>query len=200
MHHPHPSLPPELVQVEDISFDLEKRGRVAVPRYHVEFNANPGKSGIGLDRGYAMKPLVMVDKQAMFAEIALLGLFTREGWDGVWADSFHRKYFTRMPNQSKGASLSPYINQVLARIAGNNGNSRSGCWDLILWRERTLLFVQLQNVRAGEEIKGARIAWLDAALKSGFSLSQFLVAEWDYRKVVVRRRNEGGGAHARGGE
>jgi hypothetical protein len=188
MNHPHPPIPAELVQMEDLSLDLEKHGRVSISRYHVEFNANPGKSGIGLDRGYSMMPLVMVDKQAMFAELAVLGLFTKEGWDGVWADAFHRKYFNRMPNQSKGASLATYINQTLARIAGNNGQSRSGCWDLILWLDRTLLFVQLKSAAAREEIKGARIGWLDAALKSGFSLSQFMVVEWDYRKVVVRRK------------
>ncbi len=188
MNHPHPPIPAELVPMEDLLLDMEKRGRVSIPRYHVEFNANPGKSGIGLDRGYSMKPLVMVDKQAMFAEIAVLSLFARQGWDGVWADSFHRKYFNRMPNQSKGASLATYINQVLTRIAENNGQSRAGCWDVILWVDRTLRFVQLTSADAQEEITGARIAWLDAALKTGFSPSQFMVVEWDFRKVVVRRR------------
>jgi hypothetical protein len=174
--------------MEDLAFDLEKHGRVFISRYHVEFNANPGKSGIGLDRGYSMKPLVMIDKQAMFAEIAVLTLFSKLGWDGVWADVFHRKYFNRMPNQSKGASLATYINQTLTRIAENNGQSRSGCWDVILWVDRTLLFVQLKNLAVQEEIKGTRLGWLDAALKSGFSPSQFMVVEWDYRKVVVRRK------------
>ena len=188
MNQPHPPIPEELVQVEDLPFDLERRGRVSIPCYHVEFNANPGKSGIGLDRGYSMKPLVVVEKQAMFAEIAVLTLFTKRGWDGVWADAFHRKYFNRMPNQSKGASLATYINQTLTRIAENNGQSRSGCWDVILWVDRTLLFVQLKSLAVGEEIKPARIGWLDAALKTGFSPSQFMVVEWDYRKVVVRRR------------
>jgi hypothetical protein len=189
MNHPHPPIPAELVQMEDLPFDFEKRGRVSIPRYHVVLNANPGKSGIGLDRGYSMKPLVMVDKQAMFAEIAVLSMFTRQGWDGVWSDALHRKYFNRMPNQSKGASLAPYINQTLTRIADTNGHSRSGCWDVILWVDRTLLFVQLKSAAAHEEIKGARIAWLDAALKAGFSPSQFMVVEWDYRKVVVRRKS-----------
>ena len=188
MNHPCPPIPSELAQVEDLPLDLEKRGRVSIPRYHVEFNANPGKSGIGLDRGYAMKPLVVVEKQAMFAEIAVLSMFTKLGWDGVWADAFHRKYFNKMPNQSKGASLATYINQTLTRIAENNGQSRSGCWDVILWVDRTLLFVQLKSLATGEEIKAARIGWLEAALKSGFSPSQFMVVEWDYRKVVVRRR------------
>ena len=45
MNHPHPPIPIELVQMEDLLFDLEKRGRVSIPRYGVEFNANPGKSG-----------------------------------------------------------------------------------------------------------------------------------------------------------
>ena len=94
----------------------------------------------------------------------------------------------RPPSSGSTRSLATYINQTLTRIADRNGQSRSGCWDVILWVDRTLLFVQLKNAAEQEEIKGARIAWLDAALKTGFSPSQFMVVEWDYRKVVVRRK------------
>ncbi len=186
MSHPHPPLPPELTPLDDLLVELDKRGTVPLARYRVEFNANPGKSGVGLDRTYAVKPLVMMDKQAMFAEIALLGMFMRVGWAGVWVDVAHRKFFDKMPNQSKGASLEPYLNQALARIASNNAQGRSGCWDLILWANRTVVFVQLTG--AHEEIRRPHIAWLGAAMKSGFTPAQFMVVEWDYRNVVVRRR------------
>jgi ribosomal protein S18 acetylase RimI-like enzyme len=186
----YPPLPEELVPVEDVSFDLDKRKHVTVRGYHVELNACPDRPGIGLDKSWSTKPLVMMDKQAMFAEFALLTLFRKRGWEGVWADAHHRKYFDKMPNQSKGVSLSTYINQLISRIAENNAKSKSGCWDLILWANRMVVFVETKGSR--EEIGAAQGGWLNAALKTGLSTGQFLVVEWDYRKVIVRKKALGG--------
>jgi ribosomal protein S18 acetylase RimI-like enzyme len=190
----YPSLPAELVPVSDISFDLEKRKQVTVHGYHVDFNSCPDRPGVGLDKSWASKPLVMVDKQAMFAEFALLALFRKTGWEGVWADAHHRKYFDKMPNQSKGASLNTYINQLISRIAANNNNSKVGCWDIILWANRAVAFVEMKSCSSETEIGDSQVAWLNAGLKSGLSASQFLVVEWDYRKVLVKRRKPGAGA------
>jgi ribosomal protein S18 acetylase RimI-like enzyme len=108
-----------------------------------------------------------------------------------------------MPNQSKGASLNTYINQVISRIAANNNNSKAGCWDVILWANRTVVFVDMRCIPSEDEIGGTQIGWLNAALKSGLSAAQFLVVEWDYRKVVVRRKRPSpagaGGAGGAGG-
>jgi ribosomal protein S18 acetylase RimI-like enzyme len=184
----HPPLPVELVPTDDIFLDIEKRKQVSVRGYHVDFTACPDRPGVGLDKSWSNKPLVMVDKQAMFAEFALLTLFRKTGWEGVWADAHHRKYFDKMPNLSKGASLNTYINQVISRIAANNNNSKAGCWDIILWANRTVVFVDMQCIPSEDEIGGTKIDWLNAALKSGLSAAQFLAVEWDYRKVVVRRK------------
>jgi ribosomal protein S18 acetylase RimI-like enzyme len=184
----YPPLPVELVPTEDVSFDLEKRRQVTVHGYHVDFNSCPDRPGVGLDKSWSNKPLVMLDKQAMFAEFALLTLFRKTGWEGVWADAHHRKYFDKMPNQSKGASLNTYINQLITRIAANNNNSKAGCWDIILWANRAVVFVEMKCTSSRDEIGDTQVGWLNAALKSGLSAGQFLVVEWDYRKVVVRRK------------
>jgi GNAT superfamily N-acetyltransferase len=184
----HPPLPVELVPTDDVSFDLEKRKEVTVRGYHIDFTSCPDRPGVGLDKSWSNKPLVMMDKQAMFAEFALLTLFRKTGWEGVWADAHHRKYFDKMPNQSKGASLNTYINQVISRIAENNNNSKAGCWDIILWANRMVAFVKMKNIPSDDEIGDAQLGWLNAALKSGLSAGQFLVVEWDYRKVVVKRK------------
>jgi hypothetical protein len=124
----------------------------------------------------------------MFPEIALLTLFRKTGWQGVWVDSIHRKYFDKMPTQSKGTSLGTYLNQQVARIMENNGKSRSGCWDLILWADRIVVFVEVMGIPSGDELRDTHVGWLGAALKSGMSSSQFIIVEWDYRKVVVRKK------------
>jgi ribosomal protein S18 acetylase RimI-like enzyme len=145
-----------------------------------------------LDKSWSNKPLVMMDKQAMFAEFALLTLFRKAGWEGVWADAHHRKYFDKMPNQSKGASLNTHINQLIARIAANNNDSKAGCWDIILWANRMVVFVEMKSCSSQNRIGDTQVGWLNAALKSGLSVGQFLVVEWDYRKVLVKRRRASG--------
>jgi|GEM_PF-748204 len=188
----YPSLPVELVPVSGISFDLEKRKQVTIRGYHVDFNSCPDRPSVGLDKSWASKPLVMVEKQAMFAEFALLALFRKAGWEGVWADAHNRKYFDKMPNQSKGASLNTYINQLISRIAASNNNSKAGCWDIILWAHRAVVFVEMKSCSSEGEIGDSQVAWLNAGLKTGLSASQFLVVEWDYRKVLVKRKKAPG--------
>ncbi len=190
----YPSLPVELVPVNDVSFDIDKRKQVTVHGYHVDFNSCPDRPSVGLDKLWARKPLVMVEKQAMFAEFALLALFRKAGWEGVWADAHHRKYFDKMPNQSKGASLNTYINQLVSRIAANNNNSKAGCWDIILWANRAVVFVEMKSCSSESGIGDSQIGWLSAGLKTGLSVNQFLVVEWDYRKVLVKRKKSGAGA------
>ncbi len=181
-------IPEELVPMEDAQVALGARRLINVHRYSAGFPLCPEKLAIGLDRAYSAKPLVLVEKQATFPEIAVLSLFRRTGWEGAWVDAAHRKYFDKMPNQSKGASLGSFTNQLVARIAENNDKSRNGCWDLVLWADRAVAFVAVLGTPIGETIGEARSRWLAAALRSGLSESQFVIVEWDYRKVVVVRR------------
>jgi len=202
MNSTHPTFPEELIPMEDLSLDLDKRKHVALRRFHVDFNTCGEPIQFAPDRSWSAKPLVQVDKQALFAEVALLSLFRKSGWEGVWADGSHRKYFEKMPNQSKGVSLTTYVNQTLTRIAEANGQNRTGCWDVILWSNRTLAFVAVAGMQAREcrpsapggferpreAVNEARARWLDAALRTGLSAAQFIVVEWDYRKVIVRKK------------
>jgi hypothetical protein len=200
-----PDLPEDLVSLDDLHISLGSGRHVAVRRYRAHLNACPEKPTIGLDRGYSARPLVLVEKQVAFPEIAVLALFRKMGWEGAWVDTQHHKYFDKMPNQSKGISLGAHANQAITRIAAYNQNSRVGCWDLVLWAERTVAFAAVvvggadaQGGRKGlggdrrdAEIGEARTQWLAAAVKSGLSAGQFVVVEWDYRRVVVRRKRSG---------
>jgi hypothetical protein len=188
MHGSVPTLPEELEPAEDIDCVLPTGRAVSLRAYRVGFKPCHERPAIGMDRIYSSRPLVLVDKQATFPEIAALGLFRRQGWQGAWADTRHHKYFDKMPNQSKGVSLGTHAAQTVARISEANASSRDGCWDLMLWAERSMLFVAV--VAAGSErgIGEARARWLAAALRTGLSASQFIVVEWQPRAVVVKRR------------
>jgi hypothetical protein len=194
-----PDLPEELAPIDDVHLELGSGRTVAVRRYRAQLQLCPEKPTIALDRAYSAKPLVLVEKQVAFPEIAILALFKKRGWEGAWVDAQHRKYFDRMPNQSKGMSLGAHANQAIARIATYNQNSRAGCWDLVLWADRAVAFAAvvggaLAGAPGGAqeaELGEARTQWLAAAVKSGLSASQFVVVEWDYRRVVVRRKRGG---------
>jgi hypothetical protein len=183
-----PSFPAELSPREDLSFTLGRHRELSLQRFHVVFNPCNEPVPFATDRTWSAKPLVSLDKQALFPELALLALFRKAGWDGAWADTTHRKYFDRMPNQSKGVSLAPAIGQALTRISEGAGPGRSGCWDLVLWSNRTIVFVAASPTPLAGGVGEARGRWLDAALRTGFSAGQFVVVEWDYRKVVVRMK------------
>jgi hypothetical protein len=180
---------------------LDSGRQVDVRRYRAQLQPCPEKPPIALDRGYSAKPLVLVEKQVAFPEIAVLALFRKMGWEGAWVDTPHHKYFDKMPNQSKGISLGAHANQAISRIAAYNENSRVGCWDLVLWSERAVAFAAVTfSVEAGSAphdgargapIGDARTRWLAAAVKSGLTAAQFVVVEWDYRRVVVRRKKSG---------
>ncbi|MGO9310307.1 MAG: hypothetical protein ACLQDL_14975 [Spirochaetia bacterium] len=186
-----PDLPEELVSLDDTYIVLDSGRQVAVRRYRAQLHSCPEKPPIALDRAYSAKPLVLVEKQVAFPEIAVLALFRKMGWEGAWVDVQHHKFFDRMPNQSKGMSLGAHANQAIARIAAYNDNSRAGCWDLVLWSERAVAFAAVVESAQGAAIGQARTRWLAAAVKSGLSASQFVVVEWDYRRVVVRRKRSG---------
>jgi hypothetical protein len=193
-----PDLPEELVSLDDLQLDLGSGRQVSVRRYRAQLHECAEKPPIGLDRAYSARPLVLVDKQLAFPEIAILSFFKKMGWDGAWVDSQHRKFFDRMPNQSKGMSLDSHAGQVIARIAQYNNNSRVGCWDLVLWAQRAVAFAAVIGVSPGAPAGGsprdvgeARTRWIAAAVKSGLSPSQFVVVEWGYRRVLARKKRGG---------
>jgi hypothetical protein len=180
-------LPPELAQLDDLFLDVGRRRRVPLARCRVAFDYCSKPVAVGQDPAWAAKPQVLLDGRALFPEIALLMLFQKAGWKGVWFDPVHRRTYDKMPNVSKGVGLDTRVASVLAKVnAAAAGGRRASCWDLVLWDGRTVLFV---DVAPGPAAPGhARVAWLDAALRTGLSPSQFLVAAWETRKVAARKK------------
>jgi hypothetical protein len=185
-----PQLPPDLERLDDLLLEVGRRRQVAIPRCRVAFEYCSKPVPVGPDTAWAAKPQVLLDGRALFPEIALLALFKKAGWTGVWVDSVHRRHYDKMPNLSKGVGLDTRTAGMLAKVnAAAAAGRRASCWDLVLWDGRTTLFV---DVTPGATAPGhARIAWLEAAIRTGLSPGQFLVVEWETRKVVPRRKLKG---------
>jgi hypothetical protein len=183
-------LPPDLERLDDLRIDVGRRRGVPLVRCRVAFDFCSKPVPVGQDPAWAAKPQVLLDGRALFPEIALLMLFQKAGWKGVWFDPVHRRGYDKMPNVSKGAGLDTRVASVLAKVnAAAPAGRRASCWDLVLWDGRSVLFV---DVAPGPASPGhARIAWLDAAYRTGLSPGQFLVVEWETRKVVPRKKMKG---------
>jgi hypothetical protein len=197
-----PHLPASLEYRDEARVELPRRGEVPIARFAVQFNASPKPVATGFQQAWASKPQVSCDGQAMFAEIAVLSLFQKEGWDGVWVDAQRRRYFSRMPTLSKGVTLDAYVAQLLARVASAGGGTGAACWELILWHGRSVFFAAVRDASSlaegGPLLRKGEVAWLESALRSGLAPQQFVVVEWSYRRVVVeRRRPKAGGGPAR---
>ncbi len=180
-----PRLPPDLERLDDLHLTVGRR-QAAIACCRVTFDYCSKVVAVGPDPAWASRPQVLLDGRALFPEIALLAMFQKAGWKGVWFDAVHRRYYDKMPNVSKGAGMDTRIASLLARVNAAAAGRRTACWDLVLWDGKDVLFVDVLPAPAAPG--HARVAWLDAAVRTGVSLGQFLVVEWGTRAVRARRR------------
>lgn len=125
---------------------------------------------------YGSKTVLDYKGQPLFAELYALRTFKEIGYDGVWADTYRRKFRTELPerNESK-ISLPDFVQNRLDKI--NPDGKLSGTWDLILWRNNEIRFVELKRQRK-DKIRKTQIDFLNKALESGFSVDSFEIYEW----------------------
>jgi hypothetical protein len=124
---------------------------------------------------YGNKPLLDVDGVPMFAELAILRLFQKDGWNGVWVDTFGKKYRTSW-GEAGVVRLSGDKLQLLKAIHQRAG-SASGCFDVFCWKDDSVVFAESKR-RSKDEIRQTQLAWLEAAMQSGLDASAFLIVEW----------------------
>jgi hypothetical protein len=183
-------VPVELAPLEAMPLELDGKSGAEIQRYSVEFSRCMNPGGVGPIGAYAAKPLVLYDGHALFPELAVLSLFRRAGWEGVWADPVGKKYFEKMPNKSKGVTLDTRVSLLLSRIAGNCRSGRRS-WTLILWRGKSVFFVLVKNTSSQAKLAPAELDWIKASLRTGLSEGQLAVVEWDFKRIVrVRKKRK----------
>lgn len=124
---------------------------------------------------YGNKPLIDVDGTPMFAELAILRLFQKHGWDGVWVDTFRKKYRTAWGEEGM-VRLSGDKLQLLKTLHRKAG-SVSGCFDVYCWKDDVVVFAESKR-RSKDEIRQTQLVWLEAAMSAGLDSSAFLIVEW----------------------
>jgi hypothetical protein len=124
---------------------------------------------------YGNKPLLDVDGTPMFAELAILRLFQKDGWEGVWVDTFRKWYRTAWGDEGV-VRLSGERLRLLKAIREKAG-SASGCFDVFCWKDDAVVFAESKR-RSKDEIRQTQLVWLEAAMQTGLDASAFLIVEW----------------------
>jgi hypothetical protein len=124
------------------------------------------------------KTILYVDGNPAFAEMAILSEFQREGWDGVWIDTyrnaFRRGYWGVPPVEH----LPDAPRRLLDRVIEARDGRRRGTWDVLCWKASGFVFAESKR-RNRDRIRAGQGDFLGAALNVGVPLDSFLVVEWD---------------------
>ena len=132
----------------------------ATPRYLLDES---------LSRTYRSKPLVVVNDENLFGELAILRYLQMDGWDGVWIDTFHgrgaRKVFwSNLPPDGYG-KLSVDAEILYDKIVEANDGKSSGFFDVFAWKDGRFIFIEYKG--EGDSPNQNEIRWINAAIKCG---------------------------------
>ena len=129
---------------------------------------------------YNGKQVLNVGGEPAFAELAILWAMLADGWEGVWIDTYRRKYRKGYWDVMPLSELPPERAQLLERIYTRAG-SRSGAWDVYCWNGSKVLFAESKRARR-DKIRDSQRHWLAAAIGEGYPKESFLVVEWSIGK------------------
>jgi hypothetical protein len=147
---------------------------VHVPKCRTYFVQWHGKA---VPDDYGGKALLRLGRKPLFAELMVLRLLEKEGWHGVWVDSFGGiKYRVGMRDLKKPVSLKPAQEKLLKKIRDKAG-CRGGCFDVFAWRGQKHRFVELKR-RGKDRIRKTQKRWLAAARHCHIKMSDLLIVEW----------------------
>ena len=149
------------------------------------------------DLGKKAAAFVELDGEHLFAELALLRLLEREGWQGRWvlttggAHGEISKLLTRWLDVPRADQKHVPIEdaaprQLLASIAHANKPARyAGCWSVFAWRGDEYLFLESRRASGSkiDPVKAKQVEWMRMALASQPGVlrpTSFCAVQWDY--------------------
>jgi hypothetical protein len=148
------------------------------------------------DFGKKAAGMVELDGEHTFAELAVLRLLEKDGWNGRWVNTQGAgkevwKYLTEWRDVPRDEQRNRVIEdaeprQLLARIAGMNKPARyRGCWDVFAWRGDDIAFFETKRTtpRNDDEIRKEQENWLRSAfyiMDARVSVRSFCHVQWDY--------------------
>lgn len=164
-------------KVESELFSLTSGEQISIRKYFLEFKEWQGAPILNTYNG---KAVIDWNGEPVFAELAVLRLFQSHGWDGVWVDSYRRKYRTGLPDVVEAVELPPEKKDLLDALRVRTGKF-GGCWDVFVWNKERILFLELKRSKK-DKIQASQDVWLERSLEHGLNATNFALLEWDLGK------------------
>lgn len=142
--------------------------------------------GVAVADDYNRKPVVDLDGEPLFAELAILRLLQRAGFSGVWVDTYRGRILTELPGVEDAVVLPPERRALLSKIEAAHGR-RGGCFDVYAWCGEEVLFVESKR-RGKDHMTSNQGSWLLAALGVGINIESFAVVEWELAPSTLKPR------------
>jgi hypothetical protein len=137
---------------------------------------------------YTVKPLVTPFNTALFGELAIVECLERDGWSGVWVDTFHGSelFWRGMPHTSLRVDLSEESEalEIYRGVLAEHGK-RGGFFDVLAWREGEFLFIEYKG--KGDRPNNNESSWIAAVLRLGIRPEQLLIGEYAPTDAVTAR-------------
>jgi len=113
-----------------------------------------------------------------FAELGILRLMQKSGWNGVWVDSYRGGKFRTQYWQKDSVPIPSKWENLLERIWKKAG-ARAGCFDVFCWKDDEYVFIEAKRLKH-DRIRDTQRKWLQAAiLNCRIPLKRFLIVEWN---------------------
>jgi len=155
-------------------FSLSSGEEIPIQKYFLHFD--PWK-GDPIPNTYNGKAVIDWNGEPVFAELAVLRLFQSHGWNGVWVDSYRRKYRIGLPDVIEPIELPEEQKKIIDAIRAKTGKS-GGCWDVAVWKGGQILFIELKRNKR-DRIQDSQKMWFEKSLGFGLTVDSFALIEWD---------------------
>lgn len=155
-------------------FSLSSGEKISIQKYSLIFSEWKGET---VPNTYGNKAILDYEGEPLFAELAVLKLFHKNGWQGVWVDSYRRKFRVGLPDVVDPVDLPEDKKNIIEKLRASTGKI-GGCWDLFLWKNDQILFVELKRLKK-DAIQDSQILWLEKSLEFGLTPNNFALIEWD---------------------
>jgi hypothetical protein len=177
-------LPPDLVPVANEPIALPDGLEVAVPKATPTFASWRGQP---LPDTFGGKPALDHGGEACFAELVILRIFLAAGWSARWVETYgaarlRPRFLTTwscagLKAQAHQPITDTRVQHVLESVAVANGGTYSGCWDVVAWRAKEIVFAE-SKLRGHDKLHANQRRWFAAGIAAGLSPESFLVVEW----------------------
>jgi hypothetical protein len=165
-----------------VAVDLLTHGRIAVPRLLRREARIPQPIARTVSCLAPNKPTLLFEGTATWAEIVIIRLLERAGWEARWLKNWIGGRETCV-SVGEARPLPDVIAAKLSSIDTRSGiTTGGGAWDVLAWRESEFLCIESKQHRSSDKLRLTQLLWLDAALSEG--VTRFAIVEYEAIEVA----------------